>query len=142
MSLLDYFDSRDKKERMSYVLNLFAVAAADGHIDSSEQEIIFNIAARHGLTTAELERILKRPESISFTPPATDRARIEQLIDMVLVMMVDGEIDAREYALCKLMAKMLGFRHEVIDAMIIAVIEAIKKKIRTELAIEQLLKMM
>lgn len=31
MSLLDYFDSRDKKERMSYVLNLFLCAVLRFH---------------------------------------------------------------------------------------------------------------
>lgn len=141
MNLLEYFDSRDKKERMFHILNLLAVAAADGHIDDSEMDIIFKIASRHGLTPAELERIVKRPESISFSPPGNDRARVELMMDMVFVMMVDGEIDKREYALCKVMARTLGFKHQVIDAMIISIIEAINKKDRTEIAIEQLLQM-
>lgn len=142
MSLLDLFDSRDKRERMSYVLNLWAVAAADGHLEDEERDLIFNIASRHGVTREELIRILQRPESISFTPPATLAGQIELLMDMVMVMMVDGEIDEREYRLCKTMARRLGFRQEVIDAMIVGIVEAIRKEIRREIAIERLMRMM
>lgn len=141
MSILDLFDSRDKRERMSYVLNLWVVAAADGHLEDEERDLIFNIASRHGVTREELIRILQRPESISFTPPATLAGQIELLMDMVMVMMVDGEIDEREYRLCKTMARRLGFRQEVIDAMIVGIVEAIRKEIRREIAIERLMRM-
>lgn len=56
--------------------------------------------------------------------------------------MVDGEIDKREYRLCKSMAQRLGFRQEVIDAMIVGIVEAIRKEIRREIAIERLMRMM
>ena len=42
-------------------------------------------------------------------------------------MMCDGNIDDRELALCKATAMALGFRHEVIDAMILDIIADIKK---------------
>ncbi|MGC8865791.1 MAG: TerB family tellurite resistance protein [Bacteroidales bacterium] len=142
MSLLDYFDSRDKRERMSYVLNLWAVAAADGHLEDEERDLIFHIAARHGITSEEFKRILTRPESISFTPPETVMGQIEQLMDMVMVMLVDGEIDEREYRLCKTIARRLGFRQEVIDAMIRAIVDAITQEIQKEIAIERLMRIL
>lgn len=42
-------------------------------------------------------------------------------------MMCDGDIDDREIALCKVTAIALGFKHEVIDALIFDIINEIKR---------------
>ncbi len=42
-------------------------------------------------------------------------------------MMCDGNIDDLELALCKATAIALGFKHEVIDAMIMDIIADIKR---------------
>lgn len=68
MGLLDLFDNRDKRERMSYVLNLMAVAAADGHLEDEEWDLILNIAARHGVTPEEFARILSPPRAFLSLP--------------------------------------------------------------------------
>ena len=57
----------------------------------------------------------------------TPEQRVVYLKDMVLLMMCDGDIDDRELALCKATAIALGFKHEVIDAMIMDIIEDIKR---------------
>ncbi len=44
-----------------------------------------------------------------FNPPETYKERIEQLYDMVIVMMVDGEITEIELLFCKAVAEALGF---------------------------------
>ena len=47
---------------------------------------------------------------------------------MVSLMMVDGKIDKKELALCKLTALNLGFKHEIIDAMIIDIIKYLEQE--------------
>jgi len=140
MSLLDLFDSRDKKARMSHVRNVIAVAFADTVLTKDEEELIFRIGNRVGLTNEELKRILIRPNSISFTPPRTNPERVIQLLDMVLVMMVDGEINEREYAICKLTAIKLGFRHEIIDKMIDDIIDYLAKGMAVDIILNEILK--
>ena len=51
---------------------------------------------------------------------------------MVYVMMVDGEIDEKELAWCKMVAIQFGYRHEVIDALILDIMEEIKQGIEKE----------
>jgi len=41
-------------------------------------------------------------------------------------MMIDGNIDKNEVVVCKLTAEALGFRHEVIDAMVSDIIDELK----------------
>jgi uncharacterized tellurite resistance protein B-like protein len=138
MALLDLFDSRDKKKRLSHIKNLVALAASDGEIDKRELELIFNIGTKIGLSTEELQRIIQRPNSISFSIPNTFGEKIEQLYDMVLVMMIDGEIHENEVALCKFVAMKLGFRHQIIDKMVLDVIEMIAKGIALEIVLSKL----
>jgi len=140
MKLMELFDSRDKKKRISHIRNLVALAFADGSVDQSEIILISAIALRSGLTGGEVDRIMQRPDSVKFAAPETTRERIEQLYDMVLVMTVDCDIHENELALCKLIALKLGFSHQIIDAIVYKVIESIAAGINSELAITQLVK--
>jgi uncharacterized tellurite resistance protein B-like protein len=138
MALIDLFDSGDKKKRLSHIKNLVALAASDGEIDESELDLIFRIGAKVGLTRDELLRIIQRPESISFRAPESFRERIEQLHDMVLIMMIDGEIHENEVAVCKLTAIRLGFKHQIIDRMVHDVIDMIAKGLALNIVLSNL----
>ena len=138
MALIDLFDSGDKKKRLSHIKNLVALAASDGELDKSELDLIFRIGAKVGLSRDELMRIIQRPESISFRAPDYFRERIEQLYDMVLIMMIDGEIHENEVAFCKLTAIRLGFKHQIIDKMVHDVINMIAKGLALDIVLSNL----
>jgi len=138
MALIDLFDSGDKKKRLSHIKNLVALAASDGEIDKNELDLILRIGAQVGLTREELLRIIQRPQSISFRAPDSFRERIEQLYDMVLIMMIDGEIHENEVALCKLTAIRLGFKHQVIEKIVEDVIDMIAKGLALEMVLSDL----
>ena len=139
MNLVELFDSRDKKKRLSHVKNLVGLALADGNRDEDEMSLIFAISLKGGLTQSELKRIFDRPESIEFTPPDSFRERIEQLYDMVLLMMIDGEIHEKEMDLCKLTAIRLGFKSKIIDKIILELIDKIERGIVAEEALTRLM---
>ncbi len=107
-------------------------------MDKDEVDLIVRIGLRAGISHDELGRILKRPDSISFTAPDTFRERVEQLYDMVMVMMIDGELHENEITLCKVTAVRLGFKHEVIDKIVHDTINMIIDGIEVELALERL----
>lgn len=139
MKAVELFDSRDKKKRLSHMRNLMILGFADGQLSNQERDLIFNIGLRSGLTPDELTRIQQRPGSIKYFPPESYRERIEQLYDLVLVMMVDGEIHKNELAICKGLAVNLGFRHEIIDKMVLNTINLIAEGIVVDNAISILL---
>lgn len=127
MGLIDLFKSRESREKLSHLKTLVAVAFADGKLENREMAALAAVMAREGLKTSDLERCIKNPKGIKFLPPETHEKQILYLRDMVLLMMCDGDIHEREFALCKATAIALGFRHEVIDAMIMDTIEDIKR---------------
>ena len=127
MSFIDLFKSRESREKLSHLKNLVAVAFADGKLEDNEMATLATVMARDGLKPSDLERCIKKPKGIKFLPPETPGQRAVYLKDMVLLMMCDGDIDDRELALCKATAIALGFKHEVIDAMIMDIIADIKR---------------
>lgn len=133
MSILEIFDGRNKKERLSHMRNLIVLSLSDNTPSREEFEIITKVGARIGLEEADLKRILERPESIDFIAPQNDDERIEQLYEMVAVMMVDGKIDSREVDYCKSIAIKLGFMPEVIDDMVAELMDLIVEGIAVEI---------
>ena len=127
MSFIDLFKSRESREKLSHLKNLVAVAFADGKLEDNEMAALATVMARDGLTPSDLERCIKKPKGIKFLPPETPGQRVVYLKDMVLLMMCDGNIDDKELALCKATAIALGFKHEVIDTMIMDIIADIKR---------------
>ena len=127
MSFIDLFKFRESREKLSHLKNLVAVAFADGKLEDNEMAALATVMARDGLTPSDLERCIKKPKGIKFLPPETPVQRVVYLKDMVLLMMCDGNIDDKELALCKATAIALGFKHEVIDTMIMDIIADIKR---------------
>ena len=128
MSFIDFFKSRKSREKLSHLKSLMAVAFADGKLEDNEMASIAIVMEREGLTSSDLERCINNPKDIKFTPPQTSEQRFIYLKDMVLLMMCDGDIDKREFALCKATAIALGFRHEIIDVMIKDIIAELKRE--------------
>lgn len=139
MGLFELFDSSDKKKRLSHIKNLVILSMKDGQVTEDELDLIFSIAIRKGISRDEVNRILSRPASISFYPPSAIKERLEQLTDMVMVMMVDGDIDDDEMMFCKTVAEQLGFNHKVIEKIVLDIVENIKQGIARDILFNRLL---
>lgn len=131
MSIFDFFSSKEKRAKLSHLRNLVTLSMADGKLEKSELAAIAAVCNREGLTEDDFRKCLNNPNSINFVPPKDNITRVRYLKDMVLLMMSDGDIDQNELLVCKLTAEALGFKHEVIDAMLFDIIAEIKEKIET-----------
>lgn len=127
MALLDIFRSREYLAKLSHLKSLLAVVMADGKIEDAEMASLAIIMNREGLSNSDLERCMKRPESVKFVAPTSDKFRLTYIRDMVRVMSIDGDIDKNELLVCKLTAQQLGYRHEITEAMILEMIAELKQ---------------
>ncbi len=91
---------------------------ADGKVLKSELATIAMICKREGLTEHDLQICQNSPDSIKFTPPKDMETRLLYLRDMVMVMICDGDIDSNEVHGCKLAAVALGFKPQIVEAMV------------------------
>ena len=122
------FKSKEEKARLSNIKNLIALAMADGKVERSELAAIAAVAERDNIDEKEIKKILEGKDKVKFVVPETNSEKIRFLQDMVALMMIDGNIDDNEFALCKLVAIDFGYRHEVIDAMILDIIASLKSE--------------
>lgn len=124
---MGWFDGRSSMEKKTAVMNAVVVMGADGRIDDKELAFLFAICKRVGMSEAELKEIIDDPSSVKFTVPTDPNERASMLIDIVFMMMVDGNIDRREMDLCMQIASRLGYKPVVVPKLVGAVIDAIKQ---------------
>jgi uncharacterized tellurite resistance protein B-like protein len=108
MGILDLFQSKEKKEKLSHLKRLVALSAADGQVTNQELVAIASICEREGLSANQFEKLVKNPSSIELVQPKDYATKIKYLTDLVYLMMCDGKIDKSEIALCKGAAKEMG----------------------------------
>ncbi len=121
----DLFEGKQAKVRKSHFRNLCTVALADGVLTNGERDFLMLLAVRCGVTPDEAKRVITNPRSIEFVPPDNDSDRVDQLIELVHMMMIDGDIDERELTFCMTMAVKMGFRAEAVGAIVKRTIEAV-----------------
>ena len=126
MGLFDLFRSKSKNEKYGHLQSLVALALSDGKLSETEKEAIGLICQREGLTPNDLKKALEEVRSTEHVFPSDNETKVRYLMDMVALMMVDGDIDDNELALCKVTARAMGYREEVIDAMMQDIINNMK----------------
>lgn len=129
MGLFDLFRSNSKNEKFGHLKALVALSMVDGDSSKVESALIATIAHREGLTKKDFEECLTNLPSIEYVIPKDNETKVKYLKDMVALMMCDGDIDDNELSLCKITAKMFGYREEVIDAMMLDIIKDLKREL-------------
>ncbi len=98
--------------------NLVAIAMADGYLDEAEKEFLSEKAEEIGLPEEEVSKLLKKAPELEFIVPINMAENEDQLADIVYIMMVDGNINQREYDLCLNIAKKLDLNQKDLDYII------------------------
>ncbi len=108
-----------EKTGLGQVKNLIMLALADGKATKSELAVIAGIAAREQLTQEELDNLIDNPDSVHITLPDDDATRQRYLKDMVQLMMIDGDLNDTELAMCKLYAISLGYESTSVEQIVL-----------------------
>ena len=110
-------------QRLGQLKNLVMLASADEKVTDSEMAVLLAVASRENLTPEEFNKVIDDPDSVNITLPEDEETKLAYLRDMVAMMMIDGELDESEMAICKLYAMALGYRGSIVDGMIAGVID-------------------
>lgn len=140
MSTIELKNHGDRKKLLSHIRNLVALSYADGKFSDEERQYIANVANEAGLTAEEMKQIINDPESIRFIMPANEIEKIEHLYDLILLMMIDGDLNENEIIFCRAMAIKMKIPYQVVDEMVGKIIEFITNNFYLEDVIEELIK--
>ena len=72
--------------------------------------------------------------------PANEIEKIEHLYDLILLMMIDGDLNENEIIFCRAMAIKMKIPYQVVDEMVGKIIEFITNNFYLEDVIEELIK--
>ena len=143
MGFLDeVMKSRTNDEIKTRMYDLIRIMQADRKIEPNEEILLVKVANRISLSENELKQIIKQvmtnPRSIKVSYPTDPKEKINYLLDMVAMMMVDANIDIREAIICETIAIKPGFRPQIVPEMIktlidLAVKNVPRQTIKTEL---------
>ncbi len=142
MSAIELRNRGDRKKMMSHVRNLVALAYADGKFSDEEKQYVANVATEVGMTADEMKLIINDPEGIRFEMPSNDIEKLEQLYDLILLMMIDGELNENEMIFCRAMAIKMKIPYQIVDELVAKVINFITDNFYIEDVIGELEKTM
>ena len=114
-----------ENQRLGQLKNLVMLAAADGNFTDSELAVLLAVASRENITPEEFDKIIDNPESVTIDLPTDEDTKLDYLRDMVALMMIDGELDEQEMAMCKVYAMTLGYRSSIVDGMIAGIVDTL-----------------
>lgn len=119
----DNINNSQEQQRLGQLKNLVMLAAADGRLTDSEMAVLVAVASRENITPEQFNEVIDNPDSVTITLPEDEDTKLAYMRDMVAMMMIDGELDEEEMAICKIYAMALGYRGSIIDGMIAGVID-------------------
>jgi len=112
-------------KKHSYFKNILLIALADGEINTQERVFLDHLATKLGLSEEDHKYILKNINNIQFMVPHDREELMQQFRDILMIMVIDGKIHPKEYALVVEYGKRLGFEKELIDDMVNGFINSI-----------------
>ena len=121
-----------EQQRLGQLKNLVMLASADGRFTDSEMAVLVAVASREHISPEEFNRVMENPDSVDITLPEDEETKLAYLRDMVAMMMIDGELDEQEMAICKIYAMALGYRGSIVDGMIAGVVDSLDAEAAAE----------
>ena len=124
--MFSFFESEQAKKVKSHLLNLAALAKADGHIDSREMAFIKAVGKKNGVSGSDVESLIADSKGMSADIPDNDSDRFDQIFDLVDMMLADGIVDETEMDFCIMMAEKLGFRKAIVGVLVRKISQGVK----------------
>ena len=118
-------DINKNQQRLGQLKNLVMLAAADGHLTDSELAVVLAVASRENITPEGFDQVVDNPDSVTIALPEDEDTKLAYLRDMIALMMIDGELEEQEMAICKIYAMALGYRGSIVDGMIAGIVESL-----------------
>jgi uncharacterized membrane protein YebE (DUF533 family) len=124
----------DKKAELNVLINL---AASDKNVADRESKLIHMIGKANGISTEEINNMLKSPQPINNMNSLTNDEKFTHLYYLIQLMKMDGQVFRSEVVFCEQIAERLGYKKGVVaeisqhvysDPSITADRDMIKKK--------------
>lgn len=122
MGLFSIFNKRGSEEKISRLRILIEMATIDGEMDSKEKYMISLFAKMMKLSDLEVEKGNKLSYS-QIILPKRPKDKEQLIVDLIMLMLIDNDINEKEYCFCKKIASQLSISGIYVDNKIKEVID-------------------
>lgn len=98
--------------------NLLSIAFADGIMDKSELEFLFKKSDKYFITLEDITGLIENSIHIKPIEVTDKKDRAEKMLDLIQMMLIDGESTEFERRLCMSFGVSLGYSPEKMDEII------------------------
>jgi uncharacterized tellurite resistance protein B-like protein len=99
------------KEQLNVLINL---AASDSKVAEKESKVIHMIGKANGMSTDEVDSLLKSPKPIGDLSGFSEDQKFENLYHLIQLMKSDGHVFKSEIHFCEQIAEKLGYKKGVV----------------------------
>jgi len=122
MGLFSIFNKKSSEEKICRLRILIEMATIDGEMDSKEKYMISLFAKMLKLSDLEIEKGNKLSYS-QIILPKRPKDREQLIVDLIMLMLIDNDINEKEYYFCKKIASQLSIPGNYVDNKIKEVID-------------------
>ncbi|UKN02860.1 hypothetical protein K6119_04945 [Paracrocinitomix mangrovi] len=138
MSIADIFEHGERKQDKGHFRNLVMIANSDGELAEAENKLLNVIGSELGLTKEQIEAIKSNPEKYPVIPPADRTERFEQMVNLIQMVQVDGNVDDAEMDILEKIAVGIGY-NSIDDVDVESIVALIVRGEDIEVIIDELL---
>jgi uncharacterized membrane protein YebE (DUF533 family) len=117
--MTSFFEHQKLSFRKNYLRNLIQLASADGHLDETERQALYEIGAQRKLKTWQIDELLNDSSEFDVFIPESSLNRMNLLYDLMRLIYADGVVDEHEVAYIKGILKAFNLSQDVIAELLI-----------------------
>ncbi len=131
-SLAHFYESGEQSRQKGHFRNLVLLARVDGTVSAMEMQLLKRVANRLSLTDEQVTEIIQNPEDFPAIPPTTREERYERFVQLIQLLIVDGQSDKKEEAMVRRLGIELGFTPERIEEKFPIILEHLRNGMTRE----------
>jgi uncharacterized tellurite resistance protein B-like protein len=118
-TMTSFFEHQKLSFRKSYLRNLIQLASADGHLDETEKQVLYEIGLHRNLKTWQIDELLNDTSTFEVFIPDSFLNRMNLLFDVMRLIYADGVVDEMEVAYIKHILSAFSLSPNVITELLI-----------------------
>lgn len=117
--MTSFFEHQKLSFRKNYLRNLIQLASADGHLDESEKQVLFEIGLKRNLKAWQIEELLADTTPFEVFIPESFLNRMNLLYDLMQLIYADGVVEEKEIEYVKTILAAFQLPQNVITELLI-----------------------
>ena len=116
--MIGFFEFQYLSFKKKSLANLIALARSDGHMDPSEEKLLYKLGSQYGLKDRQITVMINNNRPYDLYIPDSHEHKMNMFYDIMQLVYADGIIAAEEVDFCHNVAERFGYKAEIVPWLI------------------------